>query len=214
MNKEELKNVILENVNLSPDRKAELELFFAERNDITVENCLRLYNEWCESENGKIANAIVDQFVLAAKDAQIQQSLNSIAYHNYSKITNRNLWCGDFYIARDNSTSLYGVISVDGGEVIPCICDNMSIHLNGFIDISFKQRKYEFFLSTAAQNGHNVRNFSYGNDCIFTLQPNKTVRAKKKDGIEFDLEVLDLDEITQNLIDILNINHRWIPKGE
>lgn len=207
MNKEELKNVILENVNLSPDRKAELELFFSENDDITIENCLRLFNEWRESKNGKTSNAIVDQFVLAAKDAQIQLSLNSISFHNYSKIGYEyNLWCGDFNIVRDNSTSLYGLISAGGGEVIPCICDSMSVHLDGFIDISFKLRAYSLSLLSSAR--YDEINFSYGEDGIFCIEPNKT----NKDPKYGEYSVLELDDITQNLIDILNIDHRWNPK--
>lgn len=215
MNKEELKNVILGNVNLSPSRKAELELFFSERDDISVENCMLLFNEWNESKNGETANALVDQFVLAAKEAQIQHSLYSISYHDYTKIGfEYNLWCGVFYIVRDKSTSLYGLISADGGEVIPCICDTMSVSSDGFIDISFKQRKYSFMLLSSARNRRNVINFSYGKDGLYCLEPNKMVKAKKKDGTECELKVLDLNEITLNLIDLLNINHRWNSKED
>lgn len=168
MTQEELKKLLTMSVNLNPAALAELEMFFAEHNNVNEKNYKSLLNEWRESEKGKNANAMIVQVLNAEKDSKIQLGLTTIENGNFSYV---NKIHGNYlgtYVVYDNITRLRGLITENGEEVLPCIFDSVSVKLDGFIEVRFKGADYELMFSACDYEPKEGR-FCYGGNSAYIL---------------------------------------------
>ena len=139
MTKEELKTVILSNVNLDRFRRASMEQFIEETDNLSIDNFMEKYMEWVNSGKNKKVYEQVHNEVLDEYDAKIKTGINAISNNDYTPYNDPDT-LKRFKIdrVRCNSTGLMGIITDDGKEVAPCIFESVNIHLDGIIDVEFK----------------------------------------------------------------------------
>lgn len=181
-------------VNLNPAALAELEMFFAEHNNVNENNFSLLFNEWRESERGQKANAFIDRVLNYDIDSKIQHGLTSIEKGNFSYVNKtRGNYCGSS-VVYDNITRLRGLIAENGEEILPCIFDSVSVRLGGFIEVRFKSTDYSF--SFAACDYEPEKGwFCYGENSAYMFSDD--YRLRKSPSPTF----LQLE-------DLLKIRHR------
>lgn len=190
MTQEELKTILTMNVNLDSVTRAELEMFFAEHNNVTVNNFQSQLNEWRESENGKKANAMITKRLNAEKESKIQHGLTTIEKGIFSYVNKTNRF--GTYVVYDKITGLYGLVTENGEEVLPCIFDSVSVKLDGFIEVKFLGSSYDFMFSACEYEPKEDR-FCYGENSAYIV-----CHKHRRDTQEQKL---------QHLIDLLKINH-------
>lgn len=190
MTQEELKNILTMNVNLDPVALAELEMFFAEHNNVTENNFQSLLNEWRESENGKKANVMIAELLNADKDSKIQHGLSTIVNGNFSYVNKTRGKYWGTYVVYDNITRLRGLVTENGEEVLPCIFDYVSVKLDGFIEIGFLGSKYEFHFAPCKYKPKENW-FCYGENSAYIVDYKEIYPSQK----------------LQQLIDLLKVNH-------
>lgn len=146
MTQKELKDIILTHVNLDPYRRALYEKFFEEVDDITVENFEKKYSEWVENCDGEKIFEQVRQEESDREDALIAIGMASIRNKDYTARNDPDAM-SRFGLddVRCNKTGLYGIITNEGEEVLPCIFESVNIHLDGYIEASFKGVQFDFW---------------------------------------------------------------------
>lgn len=139
MTKEELKKAIFSGVNLDRSRRASIEQFIDETDDLSTDNFMEKYYEWVDSGKNKKAFEQVREEDLDEDDAKIKIGINAIHNNDYTPANNPDsLMRYKIDSVRCNSTGLNGIITADGEEVVPCIFENINIHLDGIIEAEFK----------------------------------------------------------------------------
>ena len=139
MTKEELKTAIFSGVNLDTYRRASMEKFIDRTEDLTIENFMEKYQDWINSGKNKEVFEQVHNERLDEYDAKIKIGINAITHHDYTPRNDQDtLLRFNLDRVRCNSTGLYGIITAEGDEVVPCIFESIEIHLDGVIDAVFK----------------------------------------------------------------------------
>lgn len=111
------------------------------------------------------------------------------------------------HVVRDNDSKLFGLVSDDGEEIMPCIFDDLSVRLSEYIETSFKGRYYEFMIlpnSYRLDPKNSITDTFFGNIWFYRIGRNKTIRDERT-GKEY--RVLELDSNTQQLIELLCVKH-------
>ena len=139
MTKEEFKEIILSHTNLDTYRRASMERFIDETDDLTIDNFMERYQDWINSgKNKKVFEQVLCE-LLDEYDAKIKIGINAIPNHDYTPRNDQDtLMRFNLDSVRCNSTGLYGIITAEGEEVVPCIFESIDIHLDGIIDAVFK----------------------------------------------------------------------------
>lgn len=142
MTKEELINAIFSGVNLDRYRKASIEQFIKETDDLTIDNFIKKYHEWIGSGKNKKVFEQEHQEVLDETDTKIKIGINAIRNNDYTSDGNPDsLSRFNMDRVRCNATGLYGLITPDGEEIVPCCFDDINIHLDGVVEAVFKDMK-------------------------------------------------------------------------
>ena len=196
MDKKELLEIMLANSNLDSYHAKELERFFAERDDITAENFTRLFIEWCNSDDGKKAAAEIIQGLSKEQDAEIAIGLSSIWRKDYKRVRPDLPARFGAYAVIDNNTRLWGLLSEDNEEILPCIFDDVDVKLSGFFETHFKGNYYEFMILPKSfkpeiESWYHI--FSGGAWGYYELE-------------DYDTED-ELDETTRQLVSLLSVRH-------
>lgn len=205
MKKDEFIALVVRKTFLSSAALAEIEMFFADHEDIDIRNYQSVLDEWRESEAGKRANTMIQQVIDAEKDEKIKYGLTAIERGNYSYVNSARGRCLGTYVVYDRITRLRGLITENEEEVLPCILDDISVHLDGYTDVTFKNKQYTIDLLASRVNRHSIA-FSYKNGGSYVLRPNKKRRDQKTGKVYTTME---LDEVTQQFIDLLNVHHSY-----
>ena len=141
------------------------------------------------------------------KEAKLIEGLTSIERGNIHRFRPDSKGCFGTHIVIDNETNLWGLISNDNEEVLPCIFDEVNVTLSGFIEVQFKRRYYSFMiLSKDFKPDHGSDSFVfYGGIWYYQLGDNKIIKNYENTGIDYSF--VELDEITQKLISLLTVSH-------
>lgn len=70
------------------------------------------------------------------KDQAIAKGMTSIDTGDYTVRTNTKRF--DTYVVQDNETKLFGLVTVDNEEILPCIFDHVGVKLDGSIEVTYK----------------------------------------------------------------------------
>ncbi len=77
------------------------------------------------------------------KDQAIAKGMTTIDTGDYTVRTNTKQF--DTYVVQDNETKLFGLVTVDNEEILPCIFDHVGVKLDGSIEVTYKMYyDYEF----------------------------------------------------------------------
>jgi hypothetical protein len=77
------------------------------------------------------------------KDQAIAKGMTTIDTGDYTVRTNTRRF--DTYVVQDNETKLFGLVTVDNEEILPCIFDHVGVKLDGSIEVTYKMYyDYEF----------------------------------------------------------------------
>ena len=195
MTQEELKSIILNNVNLDESGKAEIERFFSESEGITKENFTERIWAWRKSENGKQALFEIEEELLARKDSLIKKGLTAISRGDY--VLYENTYCHGTYAVKNKATGYFGLITESGEEILPCIFDDLNVSLTWFLDLVFKGQKFEGGLRINRELPHiGSYSFWYGNEGGYYIDDPDAKEGSPR------------WRCLQQLIDLLNANHR------
>ena len=140
-------------------------------------------------------------------DNAIQIGLTSIERGNFYKV--RPDLEGSFgaHVVRDNDSKLYGLVTDDGEEIMPCIFDDLSVSLSAFIETHFKEQYYEFLIlpnSYRPDPKMPRTDTFFGNIWFYRVEGNKIVRDERT-GKEYC--ALELTPNMQQLIELLCVKH-------
>lgn len=196
MDKKELLDLLLAHTNLDSSQAKELERFFSERDDITVENFTQLFNEWRNSDDGKQAAAEIEDGLSKEKDAELMVGLSSIWRGDYKRFRPDSPARKGTHVVIDNITRLRGLLSEDGEEILPCIFDDVDVKLSGYLEVHFKGRYYAFMILS---KDFKPRIKSYDYD--FSGGAWGYYRLDEYDKYE------ELDETTRQLVSLLSVRH-------
>lgn len=197
MTQEELKSIILKNVNLDACGKAEIERFFSEREGITTDNCMEKLLMWRRFQPvGTVFSSRAEEVILdLIKDPLIKNGLTAISRGDYSVLEDtRRLGT---YVVKNNETGFYGLITESEEEILPCIFDSINVSLDWFLDLVFKGRKFEGGIRFNRNlPRYKKYHFWYGNEGGYYINA-------------FDVEEGSPRwRCLQQLVDLLNANHR------
>lgn len=70
------------------------------------------------------------------KDQAIAKGMTTIDTGDYTVRTNTKRF--DTYVVQDNETKLFGLVTVDNEEILPCIFDHVGVKLDGPIEVTYK----------------------------------------------------------------------------
>ena len=202
MTQEEIKTILLTYSNFDEYGKAEIERFFSECAGITVENFQEKFLDWQNSESGKAASIKIEKELSSIRDTNILKGLTAIQRKDFVVLKNTR----GTYVVKNAETGLFGLITEQGEEILPCIFNYVSVKLGNRIDVGFKGIYMnptheisfcdkELALSLAHDDYDDRYGFTYGENGGFILW------------------VETMDETTKQLIDLLSINHSF-PKQE
>ena len=140
-------------------------------------------------------------------DNAIQIGLTSIERGNFYKV--RPDLEGRFgaHVVRDNDSKLYGLVTDDGEEIMPCIFDDLSVSLSAYIETHFKEQYYEFLIlpnSYRPDPKMPRTDTFFGNIWFYRVEGNKIVRDERT-GKEY--RALELTPNMQQLIELLCVKH-------
>ena len=110
-------------------------------------------------------------------------------------------------MVRDNDSKLYGLVTDDGEEIMPCIFDDLSVSLSAFIETHFKEQYYEFLIlpnSYRPDPKMPRTDTFFGNIWFYRVEGNKIVRDERT-GKEYC--ALELTPNMQQLIELLCVKH-------
>lgn len=196
MTQEELKSIILNNVNLDASGKAEIERFFSECEGITAENCMEELWMWRRLEPvGTVFPSNTEEVIRDLNDPLIKNGVTAIQRGDFGVLENtRKLGT---YVVKSNEAGFFGLITESEEEILPCIFDSIIVSLGWELDLVFKGQKFEGSLSFNRKLPRgDYYGFWYGNEGGYYI------------------EALDVKEgsprwrCLQQLIDLLNANHR------
>ena len=204
MTQEELKTLLLTHVNLNEFSAAEIERFFSECAGITVENFQEKFLDWQNSKSCKAASIQIEKELSFKRDTNILRGLAAIQRKDYFVLDNTRRQ--GTYVVKNAETGLFGLITEQGEEILPCIVNCVSVKLDNCIEVGFKGIYMnptheisfcdkELALSLAHDDYDDRYGFTYG------------------DNGGLILFVDQMDEATKQLIDLLSINHSF-PKQE
>ncbi len=196
MTQEELKSIILNNVNLDASGKAEIERFFSECEGITAENCREKLWAWRMREPvGTVFSSRTEVAMRDLKDPLIKKGLTAIQRGDY--VVYKNTHRLGTYVVENEDTKYLGLITESNEEILPCIFDSINVSLDWFLDLVFKGQKYEGSIRFNRDlPRYKTYGFWYGNEGGYFI------------------DALDVKEgsprwrCLQQLIDLLNANHR------
>lgn len=198
MTQEELKSIILNNVNMDANGTEEIERFFSECKGITAENCLEKLWRWRMLEPvGTVFSSSTEEAMRDLKDPLIKNGVTAIQRDDYSVFENtRRLGT---YVVKSNETGFFGLITESKEEILPCIFDSVNVSLDWFLDLVFKGQKFEGGLRFNRDlPQYKKYGFWYGNEGGYYI------------------DAIDVEEgsprwrCLQQLIDLLNENHRCV----
>ena len=142
--------------------------------------------------------------VLSEQDAKIQTGLTSADRGDYHIFRPDRPARSGAYVIEDNVTKLHGLASGDNDriEIMPCIFDSINIKLySPFIEAHFKGRYYEFSICSMAYVPEEYEIVFNGGIWLYKL----CVFDSRDSSKIYDPKCPD--ETTQQLIDLLNVNH-------
>ncbi len=70
------------------------------------------------------------------KDQAIAKGMTTIDTGDYTVRTDTKRF--DTYVVQDNETKLFGLVTVDNEEILPCIFDHVGVTLDGSIEVTYK----------------------------------------------------------------------------
>ena len=196
MTQEELKSIILKNVNLDVSGKAEIERFFSECEGITAENCRQKLWAWRMREPvGTVFSSSTEEAMRDLKDPLIKKGLTAIQRGEY--VVYENTHKLGTYVVENEDTNYLGLITESNEEILPCIFDSVNVSLDWFLDLVFKGQKFEGGLRFNRNLPQYKKYcFWYGNEGGYYIDAL---------GVE---EGSPRWRRMQQLIDLLNANHR------
>ena len=204
MTQEEIKTLLLTHLNLDEFRKAETERFFSECAGITLENYQEKFLDWQNSKSGKVASIQIEKELSFKRDINIRKGLTAIQRKDYVVLYNTHR--RGTYVVKNAETDLFGLITEQGEEILPCIFNTVSVKASNYIEVGFKGFYMnpthhlsfcdkELALSLTYDDYDDRYGFTYG------------------DNGGLILFVDQMGEATKQLIDLLSINHSF-PKQE
>lgn len=162
-----------------------MEQFINETDDLTIDNFMDKYYAWVDSGKNKKAFEKVHSEVVAEEDAKIKVGINAISHNDYTPSNDPDtLKRFNMDRVRCNSTGLYGIITANGEEIVPCIFEYINIHLDGYIETVFKGVECNLLLTSreTAESHYDKGNvFFYGKRGAFI------VKAPKKNPVSIQL---------------------------
>lgn len=204
MTQEELKTEILSDTTMDPISKKMLLKFLEVTTGVTDENISCLYQQWESSDDGKMAFISLMKETWQDKDNQIQCGLTAIERGDYIVFEN-TLRLGT-YVVRNQETRLLGLVTTNHEEIMPCIFDELNVHLDWLIETRFKGRP---FTLQFVKNRESLPTIHY--DFVFGEKGAYFLEARPKFDIETKQRIHDPkgDYIEQQLIDLLNQKHEY-----
>ncbi len=194
MTQEELKNIILTHVNLGPGGRLEVERFFSECEGITVDNCMEKLWAWRNSQSGKTAFSEIEQEIADRKSVLMQKGLTAIQRGDYRVFENTHRL--GTYVVKSNETGFFGLITDAKEEILPCIFDSISVKLGGWLELVFQEKKFNGSFGIDRILPDNDYGFWYGSKGGYYIND-----PQVKEGTPFW-------RCLQQLVDLLNVNHR------
>lgn len=155
------------------------------------------YEEWSESKEGKKSNSVILQILSDETDAKIQIGLDSIAKGNYSKTDSRP-YLGT-YTVQDNETKLWGLITEEGEEILPCIFERIHRHAAGPLEANFKNECFEVSICPESMR-IDIESEPINDDLEFFIYG--------RNGIYMLIDGNSSDDIAQELKQLLKKKHR------
>lgn len=140
-------------------------------------------------------------------DSAIQIGLTSIERGNFYKVRPNLEGCFGAHVVRDNDSKLYGLVTDDGEEIMPCIFDDLSVSLSAYIKTHFKEQYYEFSIlpnSYRPDPKMPRTDTFFGNIWFYRVEGNIIVRNERT-GKEY--RALELTPNMQQLIELLCVKH-------
>jgi hypothetical protein len=198
MTQEELKSIILNNVNMDANGKAEIERFFSECEGITAENCREKLWRWRMLEPvGTIFYSSTEAAIRDLKDPMIKKGLTAIQRGDY--VVYENTHRLRTYVVENEDTKYLGLITESKEEILPCIFDSVNVSLDWFLDLVFKGQKFEGGLRFNRDlPQYKKYGFWYGNEGGYYIDAIGVKEGSPR------------WRCLQQLIDLLNENHRCV----
>ena len=203
MNKNEVKDFFLSNLNLDQLERAMVERFFVENDGITLGNFDEMYDHWIKSDAGQKACYEEEQKISAIEYARMKKGLTSIDKGNYTVLSNthRLRTC----VVEDSETNLYGLITDDKKEILPCIFTGINVTLDGFIEVAFKGYRYSFYFNPKGFAAELKSLDEKELKEYFLYAETETYCIAHEDGFDYEG---NNNSVEQKLFDLLNVNHR------
>ena len=190
---------LFSHLNLNDFEYATMKSFYTKHKNegVTLNNFKKKYEEWLESDEGLQVCREEKQRESAREDAQIQKGITSVERGNFHILPHSHQRLT--YLVRDNETNLYGLVTDDDikEEILPCIFTDINVHLDGFIDVTFKGHNYEFTfwgttkdLTKVDRKSMSDRYFVYAETKVYTM-----------------IHIIEDSPITKKLRELLKVNH-------